>query len=101
MTKELRQSLVEQELYQHFNPYSANIGAGNQTAKGVTETMRSRTAMRMIGFLLLVVLGLALTLIFFLPDLLMGIVGLLYPIGLFAILLLAFYLILLSIRSEQ
>ncbi len=97
MTNELKQILVEKEFHRYFN----DLTIYSHNAKGVSATMKHKTTLRIIGLSLLVVLGIAIALVFYLPNLLIGTVGLLYPIGLFASLLLSFYLIILSIRTDK
>ncbi|MBX7150877.1 hypothetical protein K1X84_04515 [bacterium] len=65
----------------------------------VEEIMRNKTLLRITGFLLLGVILTSIGYIFYSPHVLTGNTGIFYPVALFATLLLAFYLLILSTKS--
>ena len=73
--------------------------AMTQNIEGDAITMKTRVFLRAIGFLLLSAILFVITLLFYYPGILAGFVGILIPIGLFGMLLLAFYLLILSTKS--
>jgi uncharacterized membrane protein len=73
--------------------------AMTQKIEGDAITMKTRVFLRAIGFLLLSAILFMLTLIFYYPGILTGFVGVLIPMGLFGMLLLAFYLLILSTKN--
>lgn len=65
---------------------------------GETMTMRTKNIFRTIGFIALGIIILVIGYIFYNPTILMGVLGILVPIGLFVLLLMAFYLLILSTK---
>ncbi len=66
--------------------------------EGEMMTMRTKNMLRTLGFIVLGVIILAIGYIFYYPTILIGVTGILIPIGLFVFLLLAFYLLILSTK---
>ncbi len=60
---------------------------------------QNRPLIRIIGFSILGLLFVALAFVFYAPHILVGIFGLLFPIGIFLLLLIAFYLLIMSTKS--
>ena len=69
-----------------------------ENADGELMTMRTKNIFRMIGFISLAIIIIGIAYIFYNPTILMGVTGILVPIGLFVLLLLAFYLLILSTK---
>lgn len=65
---------------------------------GEMITMRTKNIFRMVGFMSLALILLVIAYIFYNPTILMGVTGILVPISLFVLLLLAFYLLILSTK---
>ena len=65
---------------------------------GEMMTMRTKNMLRTIGFIVLGVIILTIVYIFYFPTILIGVTGILVPIGLFVLLLVAFYLLILSTK---
>jgi uncharacterized membrane protein len=65
---------------------------------GEMMTMRTKNLFRAMGFIVLGVIILAIGYIFYFPAILMGVSGILVPVGLFVLLLVAFYLLILSTK---
>jgi uncharacterized membrane protein len=70
-----------------------------QQFEGESITMKTRIYLRALGFLLLSAIVLVIVLIFYYPAILTGFAGILIPMGLFGMLLLSFYLLILSTKS--
>ncbi len=70
-----------------------------QNLEGDVITMKTRVFLRMTGFLLLSAIIFIVVLIFYYPAILTGFSGILIPVGLFGMLLLSFYLLILSTKS--
>ena len=66
--------------------------------EGEMMTMRTKNMLRTLGFVVLGIIILAIGYIFYYPTILIGVTGILIPIGLFVFLLLAFYLLILSTK---
>ena len=66
---------------------------------GEMMTMRTKNMLRTIGFIVLGVIILTIVYIFYFPTILIGVTGILVPIGLFVLLLVAFYLLILSTKD--
>lgn len=65
---------------------------------GEMMTMKTKNMLRTLGFIVLGVIILAIGYIFYYPTILIGVTGILVPVGLFVFLLLAFYLLILSTK---
>lgn len=65
---------------------------------GEMMTMRTKNMLRTLGFIVLGIIILAIGYIFYYPTILVGVTGILIPIGLFVFLLLSFYLLILSTK---
>lgn len=71
----------------------------HETKQTLTEaTMKSRFLLRLIGLLLMVVDIAAITYVYYVPSVLTGSLGVMFPVGLFIILLMAFYFLIMSTR---
>ena len=62
--------------------------------------IKNKLVLRYASFFMLLTLLLAIAVAYFVPELLSGTIGILFPISLFAVLLLAFYLLILSIKND-
>lgn len=71
---------------------SENIQGDEMASKG-------KVALRALGFMILALIIASIAVIFNSPSILMGITGILFPIGLFIMLLIAFYLLILSTKG--
>ncbi len=60
---------------------------------------KNKTFLRIIGFTILGFLFLAIAFVFYSPQVLVGTFGLLFPISIFLLLLVAFYLLIMSTKS--
>lgn len=60
---------------------------------------KNTRVIRAIGFFILALLFLAIAFVFYSPQILVGAFGLLFPIGIFLLLLVAFYLLIMSTKS--
>ena len=77
----------------------SEMSAMTPIIEGETITMKTRVFLRATGFLLLSIILLIIGLIFYYPAMLTGMAGILIPLGLFGLLLLAFYLLILSTKN--
>lgn len=59
----------------------------------------NRNVMRVVGFSLLSILFVSIAFVFYMPQVLVGPLGLVFPIGLFVLLLVAFYLLIISTKD--
>lgn len=69
-----------------------------ESTDGELMTMRTKNIFRIIGFVALFLIVMLVAYIFYNPTILMGVAGILVPTGLFVLLLLAFYLLILSTK---
>lgn len=72
--------------------------AWSETEEEETMSTRTRNLLRWFGFGLLTFIVAVVILLFLKPVLLAGVLGIVVPIGMFAILLVAFYLIIMSTK---
>ncbi len=61
-------------------------------------SVKTKNALRSIGFVVLTVILLIIGYMFYSPTILVGVTGILVPVGLFVLLLISFYLLILSTR---
>jgi len=61
-------------------------------------TMQNKTILRVSGFSILAAIVVAIGYVFYSPGILSGSTGVFFPIGLFALLLISFYLLILSTK---
>lgn len=66
--------------------------------EGDALSMKTKTMLRALGFTLLGLIICAIGYMFYSPGILVGAVGIFYPIGLFVLLLMAFFLLITSTR---
>ena len=70
----------------------------NEEMDGELMTMRTKNMLRAVGFLVLALIILLIGYMFYSPTILVGAAGIFVPTGLFALLLLSFYLLILSTK---